>query len=576
MSASPIAGLRPGIHAALVGGTATGKSAIAMAIAMLDPRWEIVTVDSMQVYRGMDIGTAKPSPSDRASVPHHLIDVAEPSDDYDLRTYQRAASDVLVDIERRGQRALLVGGTALYLRAVVDDLTLPGRFPDVRAVLDDEPDTEGLHRRLHELDPVAAARMEPSNRRRVVRALEVTVGSGRPFSSFGPGLDQHPPTPFRLVALRWDRAALDARIHARFHAQMQAGFLDEVRRLVEDGPGLSRSAGQALGYRELLEHLGGTVTLDEAVELAIRRTRQFSRRQDKWFARVIRASPGSTARTTGRRSARFGRSWRQNERTMRMTKHHGLGNDFLVLLDLEGTAPIDEDMAIAVCDRHRGIGADGLIRVTRSGPGRFRMELRNEDGSRAEISGNGLCCLAQNVVRAGHASGGVVHVDTDAGPRTVEVVERVSGTSHRMRVAMGTPKIGDSLSEWEDGAILRVLQVDVGNPHVVCHVPDPDARIDLVALGERINDSTPGGTNVELVTAGERGELTMSVYERGVGLTEACGSGAVAAAVAGQHWALSPATVVVRQPGGPATVELGELAHLTVPVEAIAAAVWPL
>jgi tRNA dimethylallyltransferase len=242
----------------------------------------------MQVYRGMDIGTAKPSPAERAEVPYHLLDTADPWDDHDLATYQGAAREAVADIARRGRRALLVGGTALYLRAVVDDLTLPGRFPAVRADLEAEADRHGvepLHARLAELDPVAAARMEPTNRRRVVRALEVTVGSGLPFSSFGPGLDAHPPTSFRLVGLRWDRVELDARIAHRYRAQLEAGFLDEVRRLVAGPRPLSRSAGQALGYKELAAHLAGSCSLDEAVDLAVRRTRRFARRQDRWFRR---------------------------------------------------------------------------------------------------------------------------------------------------------------------------------------------------------------------------------------------------------------------------------------------------
>ncbi len=274
-----------GRHAALVGSTAGGKSAVAMAVASADRSWEIVTVDSMQVYRGMDIGTAKPTAADRAAVPHHLLDIVDPWDDYDLATFQSDAKAAIAAIERRGHRALLVGGTALYLRAVVDDLALPGQYPQVRADLEAEPDTAALHARLVELDPPAASRMEPSNRRRVLRALEVVLGSGRPFSSFGPGLDRHPPTSFSLVGLRWDRQELDERIAGRFAAQLDAGFLDEVDRLLAAGRPLSRTASQALGYKELASHLAGERGLDEAVELAVRRTRRFSRRQDKWFRR---------------------------------------------------------------------------------------------------------------------------------------------------------------------------------------------------------------------------------------------------------------------------------------------------
>ena len=268
---------------ALVGPTASGKSALALEVAARCPDIEIVSVDAMQVYRGMDIGTAKPSPAERAAVPHHLIDVADPSEDYAVARYQRDALAALDDIARRGRRALLVGGTGLYLRAVVDHLEIPGQFPDVRAELEAEPDTAALHRRLTELDPLAASRMEPTNRRRVVRALEVTLGSGRPFSSFGPGLEAYGPTPFRIVGLDIARPVLDARIDARYDAQIEAGFLDEVRRLATGA--LSRTARQALGYKELLEHLAGRLSFDDALALARQRTRRFARRQQRWFRR---------------------------------------------------------------------------------------------------------------------------------------------------------------------------------------------------------------------------------------------------------------------------------------------------
>lgn len=260
---------------------------------------------------------------------------------------------------------------------------------------------------------------------------------------------------------------------------------------------------------------------------------------------------------------------------MRLTKHHGLGNDFLVLLDRDSTTPIDEDIARAVCDRHRGVGADGLIRVTRGSSNPFRMELRNEDGSRAEMSGNGISCMAQAIVLAGYAKDGVVRVDTDAGERVVSIVGSDAPTRHRMRVAMGTPLITGALAEWEDDRILRAVGVDVGNPHVVCHVADPDDAPDLAAFGARVNASTPGGTNVELITTGEAGSIVMAVYERGVGPTQACGTGAVAAAAAANSWGLAATAMRVTQPGGDAEVELGSPAHLTVPVEAIATIDWP-
>ena len=276
-------------HVALVGPTASGKSALALTLARRRPEAELVSVDSMCVYRGMDIGTAKPSAAERDEVPYHLLDLVDPDEEFTLRRFQAEARGALAGIEERGRRALLVGGTGLYLRVVVDRLTVPGRFPEKAAALEEEADgsggTERLHARLVELDPVAAARMEPTNRRRVVRALEVTLGSGRPFSSFGPGLDAYPPTPFTLVGVRLDQAVHDARIEERFRGLLERGFLDEVGALARRPGGLSRTARQALGYRELLAHVEQGAPLERAVDEAVRRTRAFARRQWAWFRR---------------------------------------------------------------------------------------------------------------------------------------------------------------------------------------------------------------------------------------------------------------------------------------------------
>jgi tRNA dimethylallyltransferase len=278
-------------HLALVGTTASGKSALALAAARARPGIELVSVDSMQVYRGMDIGTAKPTPAERAEIPHHLLDLAGPDEEFTVARFQRAAREALAGIEARGNRALLVGGTGLYLRAVVDGLDIPGRWPELRARLEEEAAAVGpepLHARLAALDPVAAGRMEPSNTRRVVRALEVTLGSGRPFSSFGPGLEAHPADTcrsFRLVGVALPSDVVAERIARRFRDQLAAGLLDEVRALAARPEGLSRTARQALGYKELLAHLAGELDLDEAAELAIRRTRRFARRQRAWFRR---------------------------------------------------------------------------------------------------------------------------------------------------------------------------------------------------------------------------------------------------------------------------------------------------
>lgn len=272
----------------MVGPTASGKSDVALAAARAAGDVELVAADAMQVYRRMDIGTAKPTAAEQAAVRHHAIDLVEPSETFTLSDYQRAERAVEDDVTARGHRVVLVGGTGLYVRAVVDALELPGQWPELRVRLEAEAvvDTPALHARLAELDPAAATKMEPTNARRVVRALEVCLGSGRPFSSFGPGLDAYPATRVVQIGLRWPREALAERIDRRVAAMMAAGLLDEVRALAAEGAApLSPTARQALGYKELLDHLEGRCDLDEAVATIVTRTRQFAVRQDRWFRR---------------------------------------------------------------------------------------------------------------------------------------------------------------------------------------------------------------------------------------------------------------------------------------------------
>lgn len=275
---------------AILGPTASGKSAVAMAVATSDIGRhlgvELVSVDAMQVYRHMDIGTAKATIAERSAVPHHMVDIVDPSESFTVAQFQSQVRTVLADIRSRNGMAVLVGGTGLYLRAVIDDLDIPGTWPDVRARLEREALDLGpavLHERLREADPLAAEKMEPSNARRIVRALEVLEGSGRPFSSFGPGVDEYPPTAVRQIALRWDRDILRTRIAHRVQDMMRAGLLDEVRSLVANG--LSLTARQALGYKEMIEHLEGRMDLDQAVEQIVVHTCQFAVRQERWFRR---------------------------------------------------------------------------------------------------------------------------------------------------------------------------------------------------------------------------------------------------------------------------------------------------
>lgn len=274
-------------HLVVLGPTGSGKSDVAMAFARERPDVEIVAVDALQVYRGLDIGTGTPSASDRAAVPHHGIDLVTPDVEFTVAEFATEFARVENDAAARDARLLVVGGTGLYLRTVLDRVQLPGQWPEVRRQLELELVAVGpvaLHARLTELDPVAAGRIEPGNGRRTVRALEVTVGSGRPFSSFGPGLDAYPQSPHRMVGLLWSRPVLATRIDRRVRAMVAAGWVDEVAGLMEGAP-LSRTAAVALGYGELIEHLQGRCSLDEAVERIVIRTRSYAVRQERWFRR---------------------------------------------------------------------------------------------------------------------------------------------------------------------------------------------------------------------------------------------------------------------------------------------------
>ncbi len=270
----------------ILGPTASGKSDVAMALAGRHGDAELVAVDAMQVYRRMHIGTAKPSTADRAAVPHHCLDLVDAAGEFTVTDFAAAARQALAGIADRGGRAVLVAGTGLYLRSVTDPMEVPGRWPGVRAELDVRVGVEGveaLHRQLGGLDPVAASKMEPTNTRRVVRALEVALGSGRPFSSFGPGVDTYLPAPFVQFGLRWPRPLLAERIAERVRRMIDGGLVAEVISL-NQGP-ISRTARQALGYKELFDFLDGACTLDAAIETIITRTRQFAVRQERWFRR---------------------------------------------------------------------------------------------------------------------------------------------------------------------------------------------------------------------------------------------------------------------------------------------------
>ncbi len=273
----------------IVGPTASGKSSVAMAVAQAETSAQnpvhIVAVDAMQVYRDMNIGTAKPTSQDQSLVPHHCLDLVDSHERFTVAEFKKSATVALDEIAKVDGRALFVAGTGLYLTAVIDDLVLPGEFAETRITLEQETNTAVLFARLTELDPQAAQKIEQSNRRRIVRALEVCIGSGKPFSSFGPGTSAYPDNGVIQIGLRWSRERLAQRVADRVHAMMSDGLLAEVTALRNSKNGLSRTAAQALGYKELLVYLDGKMGLDEAVNQTIIHTRQFAVRQERWFRR---------------------------------------------------------------------------------------------------------------------------------------------------------------------------------------------------------------------------------------------------------------------------------------------------
>lgn len=272
---------------ALAGPTASGKTGLAIQAA-LERNGEIVCMDSMQVYRGMDIGTAKPTLAERALVPHHLLDVADPRQPFSVAEYRELAEEAIRGILNRGRLPVLCGGTGLYLRALSRGLDFGGTpaDPGIRARYQRLADTRGA-RAVHDLlmarDRKSAERLHPNNLRRVIRALEVLEITGRPFSGQEMPKEGEGPFDIRPFALRWPREALYARVNARVDAMLAAGLLEEVRALVEQGVPPEAQSMQGLGYKELLPCLEDRKGLPEAVETIKRRTRNYAKRQMTWF-----------------------------------------------------------------------------------------------------------------------------------------------------------------------------------------------------------------------------------------------------------------------------------------------------
>ncbi|HEY0644840.1 MAG TPA: tRNA (adenosine(37)-N6)-dimethylallyltransferase MiaA [Nocardioides sp.] len=269
---------------ALVGATASGKTGLSLDLAER-LGGEVVNTDAMQVYRGMDIGTAKLPVAERRGIPHHLLDLLDVTEPATVALFQGWARDAVADLRSRGTTPVLVGGSALYTRAIVDRFEFPGTDDSLRRELEVELERVGspaLHERLAGVDPEAAAQIQPDNGRRVVRALEVIALTGRPFSASLPRLEYADPLTVQ-VGVDIDRPTLDERIGARVDDMFASGFVEEVEALLARGLAEGRTANRAIGYREVMGFLAGDRTLAEAIEQTKTATRRFARRQDSWF-----------------------------------------------------------------------------------------------------------------------------------------------------------------------------------------------------------------------------------------------------------------------------------------------------
>ena len=271
----------------ICGATATGKSDLAVALAS-EIDGEVINADSMQLYKGMDIGTAKITDEERRGIPHHLMDLLEVTEDANVAWYQEKAREKITEVHSRNKSAIIVGGTGLYIKAILDDLNFPDTDPVVRAELELEYATKGigpLFERLEKLDPAAALAIDKANSRRVIRALEVIKITGKPFTANLPRQESTRYPEALQFGLVMERELLGEKISARVERMWQAGFVAEVESLIEAGIRRGTTAQKALGYSQVIAYKEGKISEDEAIEETKRATRQYARRQETWFSR---------------------------------------------------------------------------------------------------------------------------------------------------------------------------------------------------------------------------------------------------------------------------------------------------
>ncbi len=597
---------------ALVGPTASGKTELAEVLARRYPELTPIAVDALSVYDGLEITTATPERQVIDELGYRFVAHVPLDQEYSLGQFLFDLEGELTRIHDENRRPLLVGGTALWIRAVVNGFRPPQGARGLRlwleARLTDASDDRSAYQLLTQLDPAAAQGVDPRNRRRLIRALEVALASNGSETVAGDRLGTDATPRYEQLGFARPPEVLAQRIEARVRAQLALGWLDEVERALARNP--SRTARMAIGVSELGAFLAGETSLDEAIERIIRRTRRLVRRQLGWLrrdARILWVSSidegvAEADRLLGRGGTRLGhehgahklaehaivdsaqegsalsvatrghkttdqipRSMTQKEALMGSTfaKFTGAGNDFLIGEAPTGAMPDAESIA-ALLNRSLGVGADGLILVDLANRDRPVMHLFNQDGSRAEMSGNGLRCLGHYLVLY-HGLDPSFVLMTDAGERKYRLVERGEWAW------TGETTMGEvTLVEDEDSTFL----VDVGNPHRVVVVPTLAEleALDIAAEGARYQAlaTKTEGINVEWIVRSEDG-CVMRVFERGVGPTLACGTGSVASARVARQLGWVQDYAVVENPGGELAVRFVSVPNRVGAIEGVAA-----
>ncbi|WP_298341431.1 tRNA (adenosine(37)-N6)-dimethylallyltransferase MiaA [Ferrimicrobium sp.] len=618
---------------AIVGPTASGKTEFAHVLAHRRRDLVPVAVDALTVYKALPITTAMPEPTAIAELDYRCVAHVPVDEEYSLGQFLQDLDRELCRLSEGGQRPLFVGGTALWIRAVVNGFVPPKGAPGLRHWLEtrlcDDADDQSAYHLLTQLDPRAGELIDPRNRRRLLRALEVALASGATESVAGDRLGVDGPQRYPQIGLALEPEVLTRRISLRIEHQIARGWVDEIARVLTMDP--SRTARAAIGVTELSDYLAGKSSLDEAIERIARRTRRLVKRQLSWLRRDPRivwvssideglhqadrlldqivsghwspdtihgprraagpfaespakenwiendlgeidpafVTPAAGAPYNGRDMQRVESALAQDhsigegetlrgvfrpqiierrDDELQVVKYTGAGNDFLIG-EMPSQLP-DGVMISALLDRSHGVGADGLILVEVAQGAQPRMHLYNQDGSRAEMSGNGLRCLGHYLVER-HGLGPSLSIMTDAGLRYYRLVEQ-GNWAWIGETTMGVVE----MTIEPDGSFL----VDVGNPHrvIVMGGLAELEGLDIAAEGAKQQGLAlaTDGINVEWIVRSEDG-CVMRVFERGVGPTMACGTGSVAAAWVARSLGWIRERAVVENPGGELSVHFG-------------------